>query len=134
MVSAAPAAAGQLRRNASGTSAAHALLAPNHARMNGAMEALHSLLPGTLRFLLRQGPLSQEKLEFAWRLAVGPAIDRATRVRLRGEAGVEVLVADAGWRKELRRSRAEILGKLRGLLGAEAVRDLRVTDDPARDD
>jgi hypothetical protein len=98
------------------------------------MEALQSLLPGALRALLRQGPLSQEKLEFAWRLAVGPAIDRATRVKLSGDASVEVVVADAGWRKEIRRSRGEILGKLRGLVGPEAVRELRVTSGRGRGD
>ena len=90
------------------------------------MEALQSLLPGAVRRLLRQGPLSQEKLEFAWRLAVGPAIDRVTTVRVCGEAGVEVRVDDPGWRKEVRRSKGEILVKLRALLGADAVRDLRV--------
>jgi predicted nucleic acid-binding Zn ribbon protein len=98
------------------------------------MRALQSLLPDTVRALLRQGPLSQEKLEFAWRLAVGPAIDRATRVTLSGEAGVVVTVLDAGWRKEVRRSQAEILGKLRALLGPEAVGQLRVTSGRGRDD
>lgn len=90
------------------------------------MDALQSLLPNAVRMLLRQGPLSQEKLEFAWRLAVGPAIDRVTRVCLSGEAAVEVVVPDAGWRKEVRRSQAEILGTLRALLGNEAVRKLQV--------
>lgn len=98
------------------------------------MEALQSLLPGTVRRLLRQGPLSQEKLEFAWRLAVGGAIDRVTSVRVSGEAGVEVIVADAGWRKEIRRSQGEILGKLRALLGTEAVRELRVVTGRTRGD
>ena len=50
--------------------------------MNGRMEALPSLLPGAVRTLLRRGPLTQEKLQFAWRLAVGPAIDRVTTVRV----------------------------------------------------
>ncbi len=98
------------------------------------MEALQSFLPGAVRRLLRQGPLSQEKLEFAWRLAVGPAIGRVTSVRLSGEASVEVAVSDAGWRREVRRSQGEILGKLRALLGTEAVRELRVTPGRARGD
>ena len=98
------------------------------------MEALHSFLPGAVRRLLRQGPLSQEKLEFAWRLAVGAAIARVTSVRLSGEATVEVTVSDAGWRKEVRRSQGEILGKLHALLGADAVREVRVTPGRMRGD
>jgi predicted nucleic acid-binding Zn ribbon protein len=98
------------------------------------MEALQSFLPGAVRRLLRQGPLSQEKLEFAWQLAVGAAIDRVTSVRLSGESTVEVAVPDAGWRKEIRRSQGEILVKLRALLGAEAVRELRVTPGRTRGD
>jgi hypothetical protein len=98
------------------------------------MEALQSLLPGAVRALLRQGPLSQEKLEFAWRLAVGAAIDRATRVTLAGETAVVVAVPDAGWRKEIRRSQADILSKLRALLGPEAVGELHVTSGRGRRD
>ena len=97
------------------------------------MQALESLLPGVVRALLRQGPLSQEKLEFAWRVAVGPALDRVTSARLSGEAEVEVTVADAGWRKEVRRSQAEILGKLRSLLGPDAVKALHVRGAVSRD-
>lgn len=101
--------------------------------MVGQMEALQSLLPGVVRALLRQGPLSQEKLQFAWRVAVGPSIDRVTSIRVCGEADVEVTVADAGWRKEVRRSQAEILGKLRSLLGPEAVKALHVRGAASRE-
>ena len=38
------------------------------------MNSLHSVVPGALAELFRQGPMSQGKLEVAWRFAVGDAL------------------------------------------------------------
>jgi predicted nucleic acid-binding Zn ribbon protein len=91
----------------------------------GSMQPLASALPGTIRRLLRQGEMSQGKLEFAWRAAAGPAIDRACTVRL-ANGTVEVHAADLAWRRELRHSQAMILRRLQDLLGPDVVKAVRV--------
>ena len=39
------------------------------------MDSLHSVVPRALTELFRHGPMSQGKLEVAWRVAVGDALD-----------------------------------------------------------
>jgi hypothetical protein len=86
------------------------------------MEPVQSLMSGAVARLVRPAPLSPEKIAFAWRAAVGPAVSRATRVRLTGLLGVlEVTVDDDRFGDELARSVPMILGRVQDLLGAEAV-------------
>jgi predicted nucleic acid-binding Zn ribbon protein len=90
------------------------------------MEPLATALPATVRRLLRQGEMSQGKLDFAWKTAVGPAIGRATTVRLQAHGTLEVQAVDVAWRRELRHSEAMILRRVQDLLGHETVRALRI--------
>ena len=85
------------------------------------MDSLHSVVPGALTQLFRQGPMSQGKLEVAWRFAVGDALTRVTSVRLHPDGVVEVRSADQRWNKELTRSSSMILTRLMGLLGPDSV-------------
>lgn len=85
------------------------------------MDSLHSVVPRALTELFRLGPMSQGKLEVAWRVAVGDAITRVTKVRLQPDGVVEVQTADQRWNKELKRSSSMILTRLIGLLGDGAV-------------
>ena len=39
-------------------------------------------MPGVVAEVIRKAPLTEEKVEFAWGLAVGPAVAKATSVRL----------------------------------------------------
>ncbi len=86
------------------------------------MDSSGSIADRVLPFLLRNQPLTPEKVQFAWRLSVGPAIDRATNVRL---AGVTLVVTgEAKWLKEIERSKALILKRLQRVLGDGVVRAL----------
>ena len=85
------------------------------------MDSLHSVVPRALTELFRHGPMSQGKLEVAWRVAVGDGIARVTAVRLQADGVVDVHPADQRWTKELKRSSSMILTRLIGLLGAGAV-------------
>jgi predicted nucleic acid-binding Zn ribbon protein len=88
---------------------------------------LNSALPGALAELLRDAPLSPGKVQFAWRAAVGPAVDRETSVRLVDKT----LVVDAAsrlWAREVTRSSSIILNRLQRLLGADTVADLSVRE------
>ena len=48
------------------------------------MRPLTHAVPGALAMLLRDAPLSSGKVSFAWRAAVGPALERVTSARLDG--------------------------------------------------
>jgi hypothetical protein len=90
------------------------------------MDALHSVLPRILPALFRQGPMSQAKLEAAWRIAVGEVLNRVSRVHLRPEGVIEVQADDQRWRLELKHSSGLISSRLVSLLGAESVKRLEV--------
>jgi len=90
------------------------------------MDSLNSVVPRALTELFRVGPLSQGKLEVAWRVAVGDALSRVSAVRLQPDGVVEVHPADQRWHKELKRSSSMILARLNALLGAKAVTRLVV--------
>ena len=85
------------------------------------MDALHTVVPGALTELFRQGPMCQGKLDVAWRVAVGDALTRVSTPRLQPDGCVEVQAADQRWQKELKRSSSMILSRLTMLLGTDAV-------------
>jgi hypothetical protein len=83
------------------------------------------LLPGALAAILRNAPLTPEKVAFAWRAAVGPAVDKATSIELRN--GLLVVHAkDGSWRREVERSTPLIRSRLQALLGDGVVRYIDV--------
>jgi hypothetical protein len=90
------------------------------------VDSLQAIVPRALAALLRQGPMSQGKLEVAWRAAVGDGLNRVTSVRLQPNGLVEVIPADARWHRELKRSSGMILTRLIGLLGPEHISRLSV--------
>ncbi len=90
------------------------------------MIPLARVVPRALQDILRKAPTTPEKVAFAWRLAVGPSVDRATRVELR-DGVLRVRVKDAAWRREVERSGALIRDRLNAVLGDGAVRALDVT-------
>jgi Dna[CI] antecedent, DciA len=92
------------------------------------MIPVHRFMPDALAAVLRKAPLTHEKIAFAWRTAVGPSVDRATRVELDG-AILRVHAKDAQWRREVEHSASLIRARLDALLGASVVRGLDVTID-----
>ena len=91
------------------------------------MDAIQSVVVRVLPELFRNGPMSQAKLEVAWRIAVGDTLCRVSRVRLQPEGCVEVCVSDQRWHRELKRSSAMIHTRLTSLLGPDAVKRIIVT-------
>ena len=90
------------------------------------MEPVQSLMSRAVARLVRPAPLSPEKVLFAWRSAVGPAVSRVTRVRLAGLGVLEVVVDDDRFGDELVRSGPLVLTRLQALLGADVVGRLDV--------
>jgi len=89
------------------------------------MKPLAHAVPGGLRQLLHNAPLSDGKVAFAWRAAVGAAFDRACAVKL--EAGTLIVdTSSVQWARELRRSQAVILTRLQTMLGEEHVNRIEI--------
>jgi len=89
------------------------------------MRPLSHIAPSALLHLLRDAPLSNGKVGFAWRTAVGPALERATEVRLEGKV-LLVDAASAQWAHEVMRSSPIILRRLQDVLGADAIERIEV--------
>jgi len=84
------------------------------------MKPLAHAVPGGLRQLLHNAPLSDGKVAFAWRIAVGAAFDRASAVKL--EQGTLIVeTSSAQWARELRRSQSMILPRLQAMLGEDNI-------------
>lgn len=89
------------------------------------MRPLQQAVPSVLAEVLAAAPLSPGKVAFAWRAVVGPAVERATSVRL--EDGVLVVEPSSKqWARELTRSREVILARLQRLLGNDTVKSIVV--------
>jgi hypothetical protein len=84
------------------------------------------VIPEALAAVLRKAPLTPDKIAFAWRLTVGPAVDRATTIELR-EGVLYVRAKDVAWRREVERSVGLIRRRLEALLGADAFRTLDIS-------
>jgi Dna[CI] antecedent, DciA len=89
------------------------------------MKALSHIVPSALLILLRDAPLSNGKVGFAWRAAVGPAVERATQVRLEQRVLI-VETSSPQWSREIMRSSPVILQRLQDFLGADSIERIEV--------
>jgi predicted nucleic acid-binding Zn ribbon protein len=89
------------------------------------MLPIQTFSTGVLAAVLRRQPDSPARTSFAWQLAVGPALARATTIELR-ERVLTVRATDPRWAKEISREREVVLARLQQLLGPEAVTRLAV--------
>ena len=76
--------------------------------------------------MLRDQPLSEAKVRFAWRTAVGASIAHATSVTLAADGTLHVHADGEHWRRETVRSAAVIRQRLAELLGRNVVKRVSV--------
>jgi len=86
------------------------------------MVPLTQFIPDALAIVLRKAPLTPEKVAFAWRLAVGPAIDKATTVRLADNGILHVRAESPAWLAAVRKSTSLIHIRMTDLLGEDTVK------------
>jgi predicted nucleic acid-binding Zn ribbon protein len=87
------------------------------------MDSIARSLPQVVAELVRNAPLSDGKVDFAWKTAVGGALERVTKVKL--ENGVLMVeAASRQWAHEVMRASPLILRRLQTLLGPDTVRDI----------
>jgi hypothetical protein len=84
-------------------------------------------MPAAVAEIVRKAPLTAEKVAFAWRSVVGPAINQATSVEW-CDGVLRVRAKDGAWQREVERSAALIRSRLDALLGERVVRyiDVRI--------
>ncbi len=85
------------------------------------------MLPEALAALIRRSPLCPEKVDFAWRTAVGPTLANATQVSLQDRQLI-VSARDVAWSREITRALPVIRPRLVSLLGPDVVGDVVVRD------
>ena len=95
------------------------------------MIAVHALVPAGLAEALRKAPLSDEKVSLAWRIAVGPSVDHASRVSLKNGV-LAVSVTRPEWQREIRRSSGLIRSRLETFLGEGTIRSVKVSVQESR--
>ena len=78
--------------------------------------------------VIRKAPLSHAKVAFAWRLAVGPAIDKATTVRLAEDGTLYVTAESKAWVDSVRASVGLIRSRLAHFLGDNAIKRISYDD------
>jgi hypothetical protein len=86
---------------------------------------VRQVIPEAVAAIVRRAPLTPEKVAFAWRSVVGPAIDHATTVEWH-DGVLQVKAKDRAWQREVERSAALIRARLDVLLGERVVRYIEV--------
>jgi hypothetical protein len=86
--------------------------------------AANKVLPAIVAEVVRKAPMTDEKVAFAWRLAVGPAIGKATTVRLGSDGTLHVAAESSAWIDAVHASIGLIRSRLAHLLGDESVKRL----------
>lgn len=87
---------------------------------------MRQVVPDAVAEIIRKAPLTPEKVAFAWRNVVGPAITQATSVSWGDDGVLRVRTKDASWQREVERSAALIRSRLDALLGERVVRYIDV--------
>lgn len=90
------------------------------------MIPVRQVVPEAVAEIIRKAPLTPEKVAFAWRSVVGPAITQATTVSWGDDGVLRVKTKDAAWQREVERSAALIRSRLETLLGEQVVRYIDV--------
>ena len=84
------------------------------------MIPVHDFSTSVLAQIVRRQPRSQARTNFAWQLAVGQAVARATTVELK-DGVLIVRAVDRRWIREIDPMRATVLEKLQHVLGTEQI-------------
>ena len=87
-------------------------------------------MPAVVAEVIRKAPLTDEKVSFAWRLAVGPAVGKATTVRLASNGTLYVKAEAPAWNDAIAKSLGLIRSRLAHFLGDAAIQKIDFTSVP----
>ena len=95
------------------------------------MEPIGASAQRMLRAVLADQPPGAARSLFAWKMAAGPALARATDAAWREDGSLVVRARTEAWTQELRRARPMLTERVRVLLGDDSVRRLVIERDPS---
>jgi hypothetical protein len=84
------------------------------------MRPIQHISSGVLAEIVRRQLPSTARTTFAWQLAVGPALAKATTIEL-ADGELRVRATDPRWIREIARATPAVLAKLQHLLGPDSV-------------
>jgi hypothetical protein len=93
------------------------------------VDRLNSTAVRVLRNLLDGQPATEAKVVFAWKIAAGPSLARATTLRWAAGGTLAVTAKSDEWRKEIRHALPLIEARMAELLGPGVVRRVTLTAD-----
>ena len=85
-------------------------------------------MPAVVAEVIRKAPLTDDKVAFAWRLAVGPAVAKATSVRLGSDGTLYLHAESQAWVDSIRASVGLIRSRLAHFLGDDAIKRISYPD------
>ena len=88
----------------------------------------NQVMPAVVAEVIRKAPLCDEKVAFAWRLAVGPALAKSTTVRLGSDGTLYVTAESKAWVDSIRASVGLIRSRLAHFLGEHAIQRISYPD------
>ena len=88
----------------------------------------NQVMPAVVADVIRKAPLTDEKVEFAWRLAVGAAVAKATTARLGADGTLYVSAESQAWVDSVRASVGLIRSRLAHFLGDNAIKRISYDD------
>lgn len=88
----------------------------------------NKFMPAALADVIRKAPLCDEKVAFAWRLAVGPSVDKSTTVRLADDGTLYIRGESQAWIDSVRASIGLIRSRLAHYLGDSAIKRVSYED------
>jgi predicted nucleic acid-binding Zn ribbon protein len=91
----------------------------------GAVIKANKVMPAVVAEVIRKAPLTPEKVTFAWRMAVGPAIAKSTTVRLDADGTLLVKADSPAWLAAVRKSRSLVHIRMMDLLGEDVVKQVQ---------
>jgi Dna[CI] antecedent DciA-like protein len=96
------------------------------------VKALSDVATVALREWLAGQPASAGSVAFAWRIAAGSALARATSIEWGAGGVLRISATDRMWRRELVRVRPLITERLRHMLGSNTISEIVIAGpDPA---
>jgi hypothetical protein len=92
------------------------------------MLPLRSASTRALQTLLSDQPITAAKVVFAWQIAAGPAMARATSPVWSGDGVLRLRARDAAWRREVSHARPMIAQRIGQLLGPDVVKRIVIEE------
>ena len=95
------------------------------------VHSLRQTAVSVLRPLLAAQPNTPAKIGFAWQIAAGAVLAKASTATWIADGTLRVEARSAEWSNEIRRAKTEILDRLTHLVGAGIVSSIVIVEAPA---